>query len=261
MIKTITQAARFIDQAGFCLLFPIKGLKLPSLWAAVKASSPRQRRGKPARSFNLAADWDDDALRLWGWKDELPRRRLCYFGKYFRGKQSLISLAFLPCFYRLEENFSSALADGSLFAHHPERQPRDEYAQLYREGKISADAHAVCRQLFRHGPQATLELRHGLGWASKRGNVRFKRALDELQRRLLIVHWGVKAETRAWESVVYQLTPRAFPRAVRASARLSPAEASDRIAAQYRRLVPTATAPDAQRLFGWPRADAHAFFK
>ena len=95
-------------------------------------------------------------------------------------------------------------------------------------------------------------MRHALGLSSQRGNVRFKKAVAELQHRLLIVHWGVKAETRAWESVVYQLTPRAFPRAVRAAARLSREEARDRIAAQYRRLVPTATARDAQRLFGWP---------
>jgi len=232
----MAQAARYIDKVGYCLLFPIKGLRLPSLWAAVK--------GKTPRSFNLVAAWDDDALRLWDWKDELPRRRLAFSGKVFRGKKSLISLAYLPCFYRLAGNPGSA----------------NEYVQLYREGKISPEARAICEELFRHGPQATLALRHALGWTSPRQNRRFKRALEELQRRLLIVHWGVKAETHAWESVVYQLTPRAFPRAVRAAAKLTAEKARRRIAANFRRLVPGATPADAARLFGWTREDARAAF-
>lgn len=233
MIKNLAQAAKYVNRVGFCLLFPIKGLPLPSLWAGVK--------GKPPRGFRLVATslvaiWDADAERLWHWKDELPRRRLAYYGKYFRARGSLLSLQFLPCFYRLEGNYGRA----------------DEYEQLYHEGKISADAHAVSHQLYRHGPLPALELRHALGWTTKRANQRFKRALLELQLRLLIVHWGTQAETGAWESGVYQLTPRAFPQQVKAAAKLSAEEARRRIAAQYRTLNPVATAADFKRLFCWP---------
>jgi hypothetical protein len=137
----------------------------------------------------------------------------------------------------------------------------DEYAQLYREGKITAEARALCQELFQQGPQGVLELRHALGWTTRRGNQRFKRALAELQQRLLIVHWGTKAETQAWESAVYQLTPRAFPRAVRAAAKLTREAARQRIAAQYRRLNLRATAVEAARLFGWSRSEARATFE
>src|SRR3970040_1154518 len=99
-VCALTQAACYTDQVGFCLLFPIKGLRLPSLWAAVK--------GRAAKNFNLVAAWDDDALRLWEWKDELPRRRLAFSGKVFRGKKSLISLRLLPCFYHLAGNCGTA---------------------------------------------------------------------------------------------------------------------------------------------------------
>ena len=232
MVRTIHQAAKYIDRVGFCLLFPIKGLRLPSLWAAVKGRNPRQ--------FNLIAEWDDDAMKLWEWKDELPRRRLAYSGRYFRGKKSLLSLQFLPCFYRLAGNY------GSL----------DEYERLYREGKITAHARAVCHELLNHGPLATLELRYGLGWSDQRGNQRFKRAIAELQCRLLVTHWGAKAETNAWESVVYELTPRAFPRAMRAAMKFTPEEARHRVAEQYRKLVPHSTPKDAARLFGWPALPA-----
>jgi hypothetical protein len=227
LIKTFRQASKYIDHVGFCLLFPIKGLPLPSLWTAVKGHVPR--------IFSLVGTWDEDAERLWGWKDEFPRRRRAYYGKYFRGKASLISLAFLPCFYRLEGNLGAT----------------DEYEQLYRQGRITADARTVCQALFQHGPQAALELRYALGWTSKRGNRRFKRALEQLQRRLLIVRWGTKAETRAWESAVYQLTARAFPRVVKEAAKLTVDEARRRVAEQYRRLNPAATTRDLLRLFGW----------
>lgn len=244
----MAQAAAYIERVGFCLLFPIKGVALPSLWAEVKGypetSGPREPALSGVEGFSLVAEWDDDALKLWEWKDELPRRRLAYSGRYFRGRKSLLSLRFLPCFYRLEGNSGVA----------------DEYDGLYREGKITADARAVCHGLSHHGPQATLELRYALGWSSPRGNARFKKAIAELQRRLLIVHWGSKAETRAWESVVYELTPRAFPAQVRAAARLTPEEARRRIATQYRKLNPQATSPQAARLFVWLRADTCAAF-
>lgn len=234
MIRTMAQAGRAVERFGFCLLFPIKGMRLPSLWAAVKGKSPRR--------FDLVAEWDRDTERLWGWKDELPRRRLAYYGKYFRGRGSLISPEFLPCFYRLAGNHGA----------------QDEHEPLYRQGKITADAHAVCSALAHDGPQAALELRYALGWESKRANRRFKRALLELQQRLLIVHWGTKPETRAWESAVYQLTRRAFPQAVRSATKLSLAEARRRIALQYRRFFPGATPQEVARLFRWTRREAEA---
>lgn len=244
-MRSIQQAAAYIRRVGFCLLFPIKGLKLPSLftlmkegWAAVKGS---RGFGTPRR-FDLVAAWDADTERLWEWKDEFPRRRRAYFGRYFRDKKSLIALAFFPCFYRLEGNYGSP----------------EEHERLYREGCITADARAVCAQLHKHGPQAALELRYALGWTSKRGNQRFKRALGELQQRLLITHWGTKAETAAWASVVYELTPRAFPRAVRAALKLTPEEARRRIAARYRKLNPKAAAADLSCVFRWARRDASA---
>lgn len=231
-VRTFAQAAAHIERVGFCLLFPIKGLPLPSLWAAVKGRSPR--------NFNLVAAWDADAEKLWGWKDQFPKRRRAWYGKFFRGKGSLLSPAFLSCFYRLEGNYGQA----------------DEHERLYGEGRITADARAIAAELRRHGPQGVLELRYALGWTSKRGNRRFKRALEELQRRLLLVRWGTKAETNAWESAVYQLTPRAFPRAAKAAAKLTGEEARRRIAAQYRHLNPPATPRDLMRAFGWSKEES-----
>lgn len=233
-VRTFAQAGAYVERVGFCLLFPIKGLPLPSLWAGVKGRSPR--------NFNLVAAWDSDAGKLWGWKDDFPRRRLAWYGKYFRGKASLIAPAFLPCFYRLEENTGTP----------------DGHERLYAEGKITADARAICGALLERGPQGVLELRHGLGWTSKRGNQRLKRALEEVQRRLLVVRWGTKPETNAWESAVYQLTPRAFPCATKAAAKLTRSDAQRTIAAQYQKLNPRAGERDLARVFKWSRTESKA---
>ena len=243
MPKNIQQAARYIDRVGFCLLFPIKRLPLPSLWGWLKG---RPEAWGP-REFSLVGTWDADSERLWDWKDELPRRRRAYYGKYFRGRGSLIALAFLPCFYCLAENYLEVL---------PPHDPEASGEQLYRAGKISADAYIICKQLYNDGPLPVLELRHACGFVTPRRNLRFKCALEELQRRLLIVHWGTAQETHGWESNVYELVSRAFPRAVRLAAKLSAEGARQEIAAQYRQLRPQATSVELVRVFGWSRAAA-----
>ncbi len=71
VIRTLAQAARYIERVGFCLLFPSKKLPLPSLIEASK--------GRALRNYKPCADWSDDFVRLWKWKDELPRKRLAYY--------------------------------------------------------------------------------------------------------------------------------------------------------------------------------------
>jgi hypothetical protein len=60
-IRTIQRAAGFIDDLGFALLFPAKGVALPSLYEAATDLPPGD------------IEWGPDPERVWGWKDELPR--------------------------------------------------------------------------------------------------------------------------------------------------------------------------------------------
>src|SRR5271169_1194975 len=82
-ITTPAEAARFIRSVGFCMLFPIKKLPLLSLYEAIKG-------GKPPKEFN----WDGDVEKIWKWKDLLGKQRRAYYGKYFRGRGTFISLEF-----------------------------------------------------------------------------------------------------------------------------------------------------------------------
>jgi hypothetical protein len=230
-IATAAEAVRFIRSAGFCMLFPIKNLPLPSLYEAMKC-------GKPPREFT----WDRDVQKLWVWKDQLGKQRRAYYGKYFRGRGTFISLEFLPHFLAMRE---SALAP-------------DEHQRFHAAGRISGEAFAIWEALDKHGPLATLELRHACKLDSKRGNLRFKRAMLELQCLLVVVHFGTEQETAAWASGRFELTSRAFPEAAHAAREITLELARASIAAKYREWNPGAEPARIAKLFGWSKSEALA---
>jgi hypothetical protein len=227
-VKTAADAVRFIDDVGYCLLFPIKNLPLPSLYYAMA-----RRR---------AMTWDRYAVKLWGWKDSFGRQRRAYYAKYFKGRGTFISLAMLPNFLAV---CGAAVTPG-------------DHEALYSAGRIGHDARTIWQALEKHGPLATLELRHGCKMETTAGNVRFKRAMLELQRLLLVVHFGAEQETAAWASGRFELTARAFPAQVTAAQGIAPHAARAAIAAKYSQWHPDAPPALLARLFGWSRAEAAA---
>lgn len=227
-VRTLADVVKFVDAMGFCMLFPVKKVMLPSLYYAV-------RRGKKFA-------WDAEIEKLWGWKDELPRRKRVFYARYFRTRGTLISLKMLP--YFLVDRGSPA-APG-------------EYERYYAAGKITHEARAIWEALAGHGAMAALELRHACKMDSKAGNARYKRALLELQCLLAVVHFGTEKETGAWASGRFELTCRAFPKQVAASRTITRDAARRALAAQYRALDPLAQVMPIARLFGWSRAEADA---
>lgn len=227
-VKTAADAVRFIDAAGYCLLFPIKNIALPSLYYAMARRTP--------------FTWDDYGAKLWEWKDNLPRQRRAFYSKYFHGRGTFISLKLLPHFLALEE---IGLAAGG-------------HGRSYAAGRISADAGAIWEALDEHGPLATLEFRHACKMESTAGNKRYKRAILELSRALVVVHFGAEQETGAWASSRFELTARAFPKQAAAARRLVVETARKALAKKYLAWHPNASPHGLARLFGWPKADAVA---
>lgn len=219
-VTTASDAIRFIDDVGFCLLFPITGLPLPSLYFACARREP--------------ANWDRYCLLIWKWKDEFGRRRRAFYSKCFRGRGTFISLALLPHFLALE---SSAYGVG-------------DYDRAYSAGRISADARTLWEALGSHGPLATLALRHACKFDSTAGNRRFKKAILQLSRLLLVVHSGAEQETDSWASNRFELTAHAFPAAVAAARKIDPAEARRILAAKYLEWHPHPAPRTIARLFG-----------
>jgi hypothetical protein len=230
-VLTPAEAVKYIDATGYCMLYPVANVPLPSLYYAVTRRNP-----------HVDFVWDKYSVMLWRWKDELPRRRRAYCAKYFRGRGTLISLKFLPHFL--------AMRDTAV-------EPRD-HERFYAEGRIREDARAIWEALAEHGPLATLELRHACNMDSKAGNARFKRAILDLQCLLVAVHFGVEQETAAWASGRYELTCRAFPKETAAARHIKPKEARAKLATKFLEWHTDASPAQLARLFSWPKADAIA---
>ncbi len=223
-IHTMAQAARFIDRVGFCWLFaPGPGVpELPSLFEAVKG-----RRGVHIE------DWDQDSDLVWGWKNELAAVRRAYYGKALMGRPSFISLEMLP----------AVLAASGV----------DSFERLYASGGISYDAKRVYETLERNGPMPTMTLRQTVGLMSKEGGSRYRRALDELQRRLLIMPVGATSHGKAWPTQIFELVARWFPDQVKQAGRLDAEEAQRTLITRYLRTVSAVQVPALARLWGLDR--------
>ncbi len=230
-VLTLAEAVKYIDATGYCVLFPVRDIPLPSLYYAVT------RRGLQGKW-----KWDKYSSMVWRWKDELPRRRRAVYTKYFRGRGTFISLRFLPHFLAMQE---SAVAAG-------------DHDRFYAEGRMRDDCRIIWEALEEHGPLATLELRNTCKMDTKAGNIRFKRAILELQCTLIVVHFGAEQEINAWASGRYELTRRAFAKQTEAARQISPEDARIRLAAKFRERNPDASPSHVARLFGWPKAEAAA---
>ncbi len=227
-VDTPAAAVRFIDAVGFCLLFPVKNILLPSLYYAMARRMP--------------VTWDRYSAKLWKWKDELPRGRRALYTKYFRGRGTFISRVMLLNFLAMR---GAPVRIG-------------DYEAFYAAGKVSHDARTLWKTLAEHGPLATLELRHACKLDNKAGNSRFKKAVLELQCLLVVTHFGAEQETAAWASNRLELIARAFPEEARHSRNIIPETARAAIAKRYLEWRPDAEPPALARLFGWSRVEAIA---
>lgn len=219
-VRTLSDTARFIDRAGFAYVFPDNKVPLPSLWGAVK--------GDPA----LGMDPDD-----WGWtkavalawdlKDALGEKRKAWFGRFFRGKGSLVSLGMLAPLHRLVGG---------------------------NEDGLLPEAREVVERLRNVGPMSTHHLRLSLRLSGSKGNALFSKITVQLYRRLLIANVGTDDTETRWPSAVIGLFEKCYPAAVRESRRLSEDEAIRRVLSKAPPLKPRAIAA----LFGLPRLAACA---
>ena len=176
-IARIDRAARFIDDVGFALLFPKKGVGLPTLWEAATDRPVMDAQG----------EWAPEMERVWRWKDELPRRGLAWYGEFVRGRKSFLSPALLTALY-----------------------PRSGHPEDFEEATFSPDARRIARILLLDGPQSTAVLREALDVEGSRGAERFGKAVGELARVQVVTHFGTRDEGGGWPSAVLELTARAF---------------------------------------------------
>jgi hypothetical protein len=94
-LKNANDALAFVNERGFAYFWPIRGVEMPSLWAAVAGNRP------------VADEHDDPGHVTWGWKDQLLGAKKWFYAKVLRSRATMISLKTLPYFYALSENYEA----------------------------------------------------------------------------------------------------------------------------------------------------------
>ena len=229
-LTSLEQAVQFVNDVGFCFLFPIQKVEMPSLWDAIA--------GRVVKTYPDHKGYEIE--RTWGWKDQALDQKIWYYGKLIRDKATLISLDFLPNFYALSENFGD-------YEH--------DYLEEYRTGQLTSEARQVYEALLRHGALDAVRLRRESRMSSDENKSRFDKALTDLQSGLKVVPVGI-APAGAWRyAFVYEILPRWLPEIPDRAQEIGRAEARRRILDQYLRNVIFATLPVAARVFGWKLAE------
>ncbi|MGH2592067.1 MAG: AlkZ-related protein [Anaerolineae bacterium] len=229
-LKTPADAVRFVNELGFCFLWPITGVEMPSLWAAVAGDRP------------VADEHDDPGHVTWGWKDQSLDKRWWHYAKLLRGKATLVSLDTLPYFYALSENFGGP----------------DDYLEEYRAGRLSIEAKTIYEVLRDGGAMDTVRLRREARMSADSSKTRFEKALTDLQKGLKILPVGV-AEAGAWRyAFVYELVDRWFPDLPASARTIARTQARVTLVRRYVGNV-IAIAPAAvTRLWGWRKDETEA---
>ncbi len=218
-------AKAFVDEVGFCFLFPVPRVELPNLWDAINGG----RRPTPRHH-------DDYALGLtWRWKDSLPTKKEVFYAKLLRQKPTMISLAMLPYFYSLSDNYDEP----------------DDYLDSYNEGKMSEEAKSIYEVLIARGATSTGVLRREAGLGGQHNASRFERAIRELQTGLKIAKCGISDANRWKYSYVYDILLRWLPEQVKLGLSIGGAEAMRAIVARYLKTVVVSTPEAIARLFDW----------
>ena len=191
-LRTPEQAAEWLEHVGIALLFPNLDYVIPSLWEAVSGEieldwAVRTEDGKFV-SFTPAMG------KVWRWKDELPKRRLACVGLHVARTSSLVAPKLVAPLYALTGR-TSAL---------------DDFGEL--DGVELAVA-AASVELGR--PASRRELRLLVGVDKRAAD----RAINALQRKVVLTNAGRAEDEPGWPSTLHDL----FARRWRARLRRLPA--------------------------------------
>lgn len=227
-VHDMAGALRFVNKVGFCFAFTARRSELPCLW---HAACGERHPAYPEHTHS-----DPYVSLVWQAKDDLPAQRALYYGKAIKARPSMISLAFLPAFYRLVAG----------------DRGEDGYIADYMAGQLSPAARHIMDALIEHSPQITSELKLSSGFAHPGKRAEFDRAMAELQMRMYLCKIAEFYDpfTFLWEQFHLR-----YAEEVKQAARMTQEEAREIILLQYFKVVGVASAIDIQRLFAWRPGD------
>jgi hypothetical protein len=218
------EAIQFVEERGFIFFWPSKGVVMPSLWCAVAGDRP------------VPDDHDDPGQISWAWKDQLLDKRVWYYARVLKKRNTMVSLKTIPYFYALSPNFGD---------------PEGEIYDQYQQGLIPMEVKLIFETLLEKGPLDTISLRREAHLSGQNSNTSFNRALDILQRDLKILPTSI-AEVGTWRyAFVYDLTHRYYPELLEQSRFISENKARAELLTLFMNSVGAASIKEIQSIFGW----------
>lgn len=230
-IRSLRAATAFVDRTGIALVFPSDDLVLPSLWEAVVGTTALTVFRTDEQGKRVLTDELD---RVWSLKDRLGEERLACVGKHVRGRLALVSLELLPALYALTGRPG-----------HPD--------DFRAPGLLSPLELELAEALLAAGPQTGPELRRLVGVFDAKGT---KRALEGLQRLLVVTQAGEAEQEHGWGASIFDLVARRYRERL---GRLPTAEdARTELAAAVLRSAGEVSAADVAAVLGVSRGEAAA---
>ena len=227
-LSTQEQAVNFVNERGFAYFWPISGITLPSLWAAVAGDRP------------VADAHDDPGHVTWGWKDELLGQRQWYYAKVLRKRATMISMEIAPYFYALSENYGAYAED---------------YLTQYEQGHLTQEAKIVYETILDKGALDTVALRRAAHLSSRENESRFNRALANLQADFKLAPVAV-TQAGGWHyAFAYDIVARHYPEIPEEARFIGEDEARLKLSELYLRSVGAIHDSDLSKLFGWKSSD------
>ncbi len=223
-LKSPEQAIEYVNQRGFISFWPISTNMFPSLWGAVAGNRP------------VADAHEDPGHVTWGWKDSLLDKKVWYYARIIKKKNTLVSLDTIPYFYALSPNFG---------------EPETDLLDQYNRGEVTQETKLVFDALLRKGPLDTLSLRKEAHLSRQESTSPFNSALTTLQQQLRVLPVAV-SEAGAWKyAFVYDLTHRYHPDLPEKAREITETQAVDHLVRLYLTSMGAATQKEIGSLLGF----------
>jgi len=229
-LRSQKDAIQFVDERGFVFFWPIKGALLPSIWIATAGDRPVPNKHH------------DPGHVCWGWKDTALDKKVWYYGRILRQRNTMISMAIMPYFYALSPNFGD---------------PENDYLLEYKRGEMSLETKQVYETLLRYGSLDSLSLRREARLIAPDNNSRFDKAMRVLQAQFRILPTGI-AETGSWHyAFIYSLTHTSHPDLPEQARSIPESRARSLILMKYIQSVGAASYQQVHFLLGWTKEQIH----
>jgi len=230
-VRTINDALNFVNSIGFCFAFKSRNSELPCLWHAAC--------GERNPVYPLHTHHDPYIGLVWEAKDVLPGGKKIYYGKALKNRPSMISLEYLPYFYKLLDN------EGK----------EDAYLRKYLNGNLSSEARTIMEALTENSPMVTADLKLATSMTHPKKRAAFDRAMTELQMNMFITKI---AEFYDPFTFLWDLFTNRFPDEIKKAGQINTKQAQIVILQKYFSTIYISHPNEIKRLFGWSKEDIEA---